>query len=206
MFLARTMTFERSEMSGSAVSGMLCKSIGIKSTIQLVHVAISCHFRDDRCGRDAEAKRVSVNEPGLRGGVFHQKGVTQQAIGFQLEIVDGAFEGDAIGWAKTEQINFFSVDDSYGHRESRFTNNAECNRSLDGAQRFGIADKRPELADAIWIQDHGGGNERTGERSPSRFVNSGDARITASEKCGFVLICWGRNCHVRPASKNENGA
>ena len=117
MFLAGTMAIERSEMPGCAVSGMLGKSVHVKSTVKLVHEAIARHFRDDRRGGDAEAERVAVNEPGLRGGVFHQKSVTQQAIGFQREIVDGAFEGNAVRRAKSEHIDFLCFHNSHRNAE-----------------------------------------------------------------------------------------
>jgi hypothetical protein len=138
--------------------------------------------------------------------MFHQKRVTEQAIGFQCEIVNGPLKGDAIGWTKTKYIDFLSLDDSHGYRNRALANDAERSRSLAGAQRLGVANKWTKLTDAFWVQDDGGGDERTGERSPARLVNTGDARIAAFEKCRFVLIGWGRNCHVRPASKNENGA
>ncbi len=205
MFPARAVEIERGEMPRRAVSGVLSESVDIKSAVQLMHEAISSHFRDDRRGRDAEAKRIAVNEPSLRGGVLHQKGVAQEAIGFQREVVNGAFEGNPIGRAETEHIKLFSFDDSNGYRQRRFANNAKRGRSLACAQRFGVADKWTKLADAVWIQDDSGGNKRSGERSPPGFINSGDARISTFEKCGFVLISWGRNCHVHPVSENENG-
>jgi hypothetical protein len=206
MFLARSIAVERGEMPRSTVSGVLGESIEVEAAIQLMHEAVARHFGDNRRGGDAEAERIAIDQPGLRCGMFHQKSVTEQAIGFQCEIVNGPLKGDAIGWTKTKHIDFLSLDDSHGYRNRALANDAERSRSLAGAQRFGVANEWAKLADSLRIQDDSGSNKWTGERSPPRFVNSGDARIAALEKCGVVLVGWDRNCHLRPASKNEIGA
>ena len=120
--------------------------------------------------------------------------------------MDRPFEGDAVRRTKSEQIDFLRLHHTYRDGECRFADDVERGGALARTQRFGIADQWTQLTYLIRIQDHRGGNEWTGERSPARFVNSGDARIPALEKCGFVQIGWGQACHVRSALESEIGA
>jgi hypothetical protein len=130
MFVTRAVTLESLKMPRSAVSRMLCESINGEPAVQLVHEAIACYLRDDRCSRDAKAERITVDQSGLGSGVLREKGIAKQAIYFEGKVVYCALEGNAVGRSKPKQINLVGFDNSHCHRYRGLTNVSEGCRSL----------------------------------------------------------------------------
>src|SRR5690348_3991845 len=112
------MEIERAEMHRRAVPRVPGKSIDVEAGVKFMHKPVARHLCHDRCGGDAEAKLVAVNQSNLGHGVLHQKSIAKQRIGLDWKSEHRSLERDAVRWADAKLVDLVCIDhaDTYCDR------------------------------------------------------------------------------------------
>jgi hypothetical protein len=168
-----------------AVAFVLAEAILRKTGAEVAHNRIASDFRDHAGRRDAEAVAIAIDDRGLR----QRKGKDRQAIDENVLRLKGE-SGD--GGAHRFMGRAQDVDDIDLDR----INNAHC--PGDAAVRDEIVVNRFAF---LWQQlfrivqlpvleflreNYRGGHDGSGECTPSRFVDAGDAGDTERPEFAFM--------------------
>lgn len=138
--------------------------------MESVHLAVSGHFGEYGCGRNGERNGIAVDHGGLTVWTPGYAGaVHKNAIGWDAKPLDGTAHGEIGGLQDIDAVDFFrrSLANAMGNSDfgdPRVKARPPVRREYLGVVQAGNHD--------IPGKNHRGGDDRTGQRSASGFVDT----------------------------------
>ena len=196
---------QRFEMIRRAVAFIVRQSVLRVERIQLLHLPIAFHFRQDRCRGNRDAPSVAVNQGFLLDWQIQFDGIEEKKIGQGLQLRKGRDHRLAAGLVDIPSINAARVDFGHGPGQCVFANAFGKLAAALGAQFLRIIqsdDPSPR------IEDDRCGHDGPEKGAPARFIKPGDAgagRVGAPRARALPnRAAWGERLRAVPSGRNSN--
>ena len=172
---ARSIFSQCQEMLWRGVTLVPPKSVLRIEGVDLVHDPVARHFGDDARGGNGKAEFVARHNRSMGGGkVGHRETVDQNVLGRCGQGVDRLAHGSMCGPEDVDRVDGDHILNRYSPMHMRGTGHLhEQLRPELGRKLLGII----QATEAPMLQENDRrGNNRPGERSTPRFINTGNKK------------------------------
>ena len=163
------------EMAGRAVSLVRGEAVHGENRIPGGDHAVAFDFRDDRGGGDGTRERVAVNNRLLGKIAFESDRIDQKIACRWRQLLHRMQHGETRRVVDIDLIDAGGIHSGNGPGDGMLANQQREFFAALGRKQFRIAQAANAVCRVvIFIEDHGGGDDRAEQRSTTDFIDSGN--------------------------------